>query len=220
MARERSGSSPDPQVPTSTDRRVDPRLSWVVAAAALSVLAVIAASFFPEKRLWGWNHLAFMPPTFRYAAYGLLLLTFIPPLARVLYGISLVASHKHAAVRPPVGIAVAVLVSVLSVGMFYKFQVATNLLGDGQLIAQSFVAAEEGHDSVIMRSAKAIVTEETIAPGTTLLYYGAVKTAASMKKPPVPALRVLNCILGGLFVLFVLLTARAKSLGDERACGW
>ncbi len=215
MVRERKGSSPDPQVSASTDRRVDPRLSWVVAAAALSVLAVIAASFFPDKRLWGWNHLAFLPSPFRHGAYALLVLAFVPPLARLLYRAALVASHQHAAARAPIGATITVIVALLSVGVFYKFHVATNLLGDGQLIAQSFKAAEEGHDSVIMRSAHAIVTEETIAPGTTLIYYAAVQTGEKMKKDPVVSMRVLNCILGGIFVLFVLLTARAQSLGDE-----
>lgn len=215
MTKERKGSSPDPQVPASADRRVDPRLSWVVAAAVSAAAVVTAAAFFPAFRLWGLNHLAFLEPQVKFGAIVLLWLPFVPFVARVLYRFALGASQQHASVRRPIGIAIAILLAVLSVGVFYKFHVATNLLGDGQLIAQSFEAAEEGHDSVIMRSAHAIVTEETIAPGTTLLYYAAVKTGARTKHPPVPAMRVLNCILGGLFVLLVLLSARAKSLGDE-----
>jgi hypothetical protein len=103
------------------------------------------------------------------------------------------------------------------IAVFWHFRVATNLLGDGQLIAQSFEAAEEGHNSVIMRSAHAIVTEETIAPGTTLLYYAAVKAnlRATKKDEPVRALRALNCLLGGVFVFLVLAAARAKLLGAE-----
>lgn len=215
MSPVRKGSSPDPQVSASVDRRVDPRLSWVVAAAALSAAIVIGASFFPELRLWGVNHLAYLPPAMRYAAIGVLVLAFVPLVARLLYRVALVASEKHAAASRALGLSVAAAVAIGSVAMFHHFRAATNLLGDGQLIAQSFEAAEEGHDGVIMRSAKAIVTEEAIAPGTTLLYYSAVKAAARAKKPPVPAMRLLNCILGGVFVFLLLWTARATSLGAE-----
>ncbi len=211
----RKGSSPDPQVPSADDRRVDPRLSWVVAAAAFSAAIVVAASFLPAARLWGVNQLAFMPPAFRYTAFAVLLLPFVPVLARMAYRVALAASGRHAKAPIAVGLTVAVLASAASIVAFHHFRVATNLLGDGQLIAQSFEAAEEGHQSVIMRSAKAIVTEESIAPGTTLLYYVAVQSAERAKKPPVPAMRWLNCILGGLFVFLLLWTARATSLGAE-----
>lgn len=190
-------------------------MSWVVAAAALSAAIVVVASFFPELRLWGVNHLAFLPRTFRHAAFAILVLSFVPWAARVVYGTALLAASKHATAPRPVGVAVAVVIALASVAAFYHFRVATNLLGDGQLIAQSFEAAEEGHDSVIMRSARAIVTEESIAPGSTLLYYSAVKAGARWKQQPVPSMRMLNCVLGGLFVFLVLMVARAKSLGAE-----
>ncbi len=215
MARARKGSSPDPPVSASVDRRDDPRLSWVVAAAAFSAAIVVVASFFPAARLWGINHLAFFPPTVRYTAMAILALAFVPALSRGMYGTALRASSLHADASRLVGIGLTLAIAIASFAAFYHFRVSTNLLGDGQLIAQSFEAAEEGHDAVIMRSAKAIVTEETIAPGSTLLYYSAVKTGARMKQPPVLAMRALNCILGGLFVFFVLWVARAKSLGAE-----
>ena len=72
MAKARKGPSPDPQASTTADRRVDPRLSWVVAAAAFSAAIVVAASFFPAARLWGVNQLAFLPPALRYAAFAIL----------------------------------------------------------------------------------------------------------------------------------------------------
>ncbi len=217
MSKARKGPSPDPPVSSSPDRRVDPRLSWVVAAAAFSALVFVAASFFPAARLWGVNQLAFLPPTSRYAAFALLALAFIPALARALYRAALGASEKHASVSKPVGLAITTVVALASIAGFWQFRVATNLLGDGQLIAQSFEAAEEGHNSVIMRSAHAIVTEETIAPGTTLLYYAAVKSAVRITKAdkPVRAMRALNCIMGGVFVFMLLTISRSKMLGAE-----
>jgi tetratricopeptide (TPR) repeat protein len=230
MTRVRKGTTPpDPPGPASpaqqstpaqaiNDRRVDPRLSWVVAAAAFSAAIVVVASFFPELRLWGVNHLAFWPRSLRHVAFAVLLLAFLPSVPRIVYRLALGASDRHAAAPRLVGISLAAVLAVASVAMFWHFRAATNLLGDGQLIAQSFEAAEEGHDSVIMRSAKAIVTEEVIAPGTTLLYHAAIKTAARVTKKadqPVRAMRVLNCVLGGVFVFILLGVARSRALGAE-----
>jgi hypothetical protein len=200
------------------DRRVDPRLTWVVAAAAFSAGIVIVASFFPELRLWGVNHLAYLPRTARHVAFAALLLAFLPSVAGVVYRLALGASARHASAPRAVAISVTAVLAVASVAMFWHFRAATNLLGDGQLIAQSFEAAQEGHDSVIMRSAKAIVTEEIIAPGTTLLYHAAIKTAERVTKKtdqPVRAMRVLNCVLGGVFVWLLLSVARLPALGAE-----
>jgi hypothetical protein len=54
-----------------------------------------------------------------------------------------------------------------------------------------------------MRSAKAIVNEEMIAPGATLTYYAAVKTGARWKKAPRDSMRALNCILGGCLIFLL-----------------
>lgn len=222
MTRARKGASPDPPVPSSPaqpaiDRRADPRLSWVVAAAAAAAAAVTAAAFFPAERLWGFNHLAFFPPIVCYAAVMSLALSFVPFIARFAYRAALRAAGAHAAASRSVGLTIAAVLAVASVAMFYQFRAATSLLGDGQLIENSFEAAEEGHESVIMRSAKAIVTEELIAPGTTLLYHAAIKTGARAFKTqgPAPAMRVLNCILGGVFVFLLLVVARSRALGAE-----
>jgi hypothetical protein len=200
---------------SSSEQRADSRLSWVVAAAAVSAVIVVATSFFPAARLWGVNHLAFVPPAVRIIATALLALAFLPALARPLSRIALAASERHAAASRGTGLTVAASIAIVSVALFFHFRAATNLLGDGQLITQSFEAAEEGHDQVIMRSAQAILTEEPIAPGTTLLYYSAVKTGARFKSPPVLSMRMLNCILGGVFVFTLLCVARSKMLTAE-----
>src|SRR5262245_54725010 len=130
MAKARKGPSPDPPTPPPTDRRVDPRLSWVVAAAAFSAAIVVVASFLPGIRLWGVNQLAFLPPALRYAAFAILALAFVPPLARAVYRFAMVASDKHASVSKPVGLTIAAVVAIASVGVMYHYRVATNLLGD------------------------------------------------------------------------------------------
>jgi hypothetical protein len=188
----------------------------LVAMAGLSAAIVGVASFFPATRLWGVNHLAFVPPAVRAAALGLLLLTFVPAVARPLYRGSLRSFERLASVRASTAWILAASVAIASVGGFWALRSSTLLLGDGQLLVRSFEAAEEGHEGVIMRSPKAIVTEERIAPGTTLLYYAATKVSTDkFKKTPLPGMKMLNCILGGLFMLMLVRIAAGRFAGAE-----
>lgn len=188
----------------------------MVTATALSVAIVIGSSFFPAVRLWGINHLAFIPATVRFILIGVLLAAFVPPVSRALYHGALAASDRIERMRRSSG-AVVVLVAfaIFSVGVFHACRSATLLLGDGQLITQSFEAAVEGHPNVIMRSAHAIVTEEHIAPGATLLYYGAIKLMAPFKRPPLTSMRLLNCVLGGIFIFVFMKAASSRVIGRE-----
>jgi hypothetical protein len=195
--------------PSSPPRPVRPRVEWLVAAAFLSALLVSVASFLPALRLWGLNHLAFVPAGARYAALVLLALSFLPVAAGPVYRLKVrmfdavgVSSNR------PLKLALVGMVAVASVAGFWSARSSTLLLGDGQLIVRSFEAAEEGYDRVIMRSAKAIMNEETIAPGSTLLYYGAIKAGSRSNKAPVVSMRALNCILGGILI-FLLGTVAA-----------
>jgi len=194
---------------------VDPRLRLLLAMAALAAALPVAASFFPGARLWGFNHLAFVHPALRWGAVAILALAFIPPLARWAW-LSLLrvgaraGSERNAWLTPA-------LVAAACVVVFHTFSSSTLLLGDGQLIVRSFEAAEEGHDQVVMRSPRAIVTEELIAPGTTLLYYAAANTATDrFKRTPLDGMRALNCILGGVFVFLLLRVATARTMTPEQ----
>jgi hypothetical protein len=129
---------------------------------------------------------------------------FVPAIARRLYVALLGVSNvlKHGGPRVDV---VLTVIAVASVVVFTGLRTSTNLLGDGQLIAQSYDAAWEGNDRVIMRSVEAIVLEEQIAPGATLMYYGAAKVITRFfDKGPVWGIRLFNCLLGALFVYIVL----------------
>jgi hypothetical protein len=184
--------------------------------AGLSAAIVAGASFLPAARLWGVNHLAFVPAPARAVALGLLLLTFVPTVARPLYRGALRLFERMAALRPSAAWVLAASVTIVLVPAFWGLRSSTLLLGDGQLLVRSFEAAEEGHESVIMRSPKAIVTEERIAPGSTLLYYAATKVSTDkFKKTPLHGMRALNCILGGLFVLMLVRTAAGRFAGPE-----
>ncbi len=208
-----SRPAPEPAAPVES---APERGALLVATTALSAALAIASSFFPATRLWGINHLAFLPPAIRLVLIALLALSFVPAVARACYRGALAASDGLAASRKSPGALVAFAAfAIFSISIFYSCRSATLLLGDGQLITQSFEAAEEGHKEVIMRSAHAIMTEETIAPGATLLYYGAIKVMAPFKRPPLTSMRILNCVLGGLFVFVFLLAASSRVLSRD-----
>jgi Tfp pilus assembly protein PilF len=186
----------------------------VLSLAAVFAL-ITAASFLPRAQLWGINHLAFYPLPARIAALALVAVAFVPPIARRLYAELLTLSKTLKNGGRGVDIALTVI-AVASVVMFMGLKVSTNLLGDGQLIAQSYDAAWEGNDSVIMRSTKAIVTEERIAPGATLLYYGTAKAVtAAFDKGPVWGIRLFTCMLGAFFVYILLSLLRGGPFSPE-----
>ncbi len=182
----------------------------------LAVYALIAAaSFLPHAQLWGVNHLAFYSLPIRIAVLLLLGVAFLPPVARTVHAALLRFSQ---ALKSGGRVVDALLpaVAVLSVFLFWTLRTSTNLLGDGQLIAQSFEAAAQGNDDVVMRSPKAIVLEEAIAPGGTLAYYGAARLGTFLfKKSPVWGIRFFNCLLGAVFVYLLLRIARRASLSSE-----
>jgi hypothetical protein len=205
--------SPPPQ----KDRLADDRAA--TAPLVLSLVAVFAliavASFLPRARLWGINHLAFYSLPVRVVVLALIAATFIPALARRLYAklIALSKTLKDGGHRVDIALTV---IAVASVVMFMGLKTSTNLLGDGQIIAQSYDAAWEGNETVIMRSTKAIIIEERIAPGATLLYYGAAKAVtAAFEKGPAWGIRLFVCMLGAFFVYILLSLARTGPFSPE-----
>jgi hypothetical protein len=205
VAKKKTSKTPPPT--PAADRPEDARppagghAVLVMVATLFSAALVAAAAFLPDVRLWSINHMAFLPLPVRVALLAVVALAFIPPVARWLYRAALAAAGRWAGLRQRNNaLTVLTTIALAATVAFYQLHTATNLLGDGQLIVQSFEAADEGHDQVIMRSAYAIVTEENIAPGATLLYYGAIKTLKPFKRTLLDSMRILNCVLGGLFV--------------------
>ncbi len=178
---------------------------WIpISVTVAGFIGISLSSFLPDSRLWGINHLAFHAVPVRVAALGLVALTFVPRIAgcvhrtllRVVSAISTARSRAGAFILPA---------SLLSLCLFVGLRASTLLLGDGQLIAQSFETAHEGGSVLVMRSAGAILTEERIAPGATLLYYAAGKVATGISGgSPVSGIRLVNCVLGAVlvFILF------------------
>lgn len=174
----------------STNRTLIPLYVTTLATGIL----VAVASFLPGVRLWGVNHLAFYSPAVRWAAVALIAASFVPPVARGIYSslLSLARTLKHGGQVVEIAL---VVIAVLSALVFARFSAATNLLGDGQLAADTIERAVESGDLA------GAVGDDRVEIGTNHLYYQAAKLAAGrFGRAAVDGIRFLNCILGTVFV--------------------
>lgn len=190
---------------------------WLLGAVSVTFVLAAVASFLPTARLWGLNHLLFFPVSARVAALAAVAVCFLPPVARAV--VAVVAGAAGLLSRRGRASAVVVVVALAATATFIAFHSATNLLGDGQLIAQSFEAAHEGNKIVVMRSIPAIFGEEHIAPGATLFYYWAVHVWEALGGKTVMGMRISNALLGGVLV-WLLLTVVRRVPASPTLRGW
>lgn len=184
----------------------------VMIALALASFALIAvATFLPNARLWGINHLSYFPSPLRLAFLGLVALCFLPAFARIL--VEGFLSIGQLLCRPRrQGVLLVLLLAVLSVAVFWGLRAGTSLLGDGHLLVRSYAAAQNGDRNLVISSTGSILHSERIAIGTSLLYLWSGKIAARFWGASwVDGMRFFNCLMGGIFVMVLLLVARSRS---------
>lgn len=207
-------TKPTPPQPESTERD---RSRLLPAALAVTFVIVAAAALVPaakEWRLWGINHLAFYDMPVRLVAVMVMALAFIPSVARAAWNglLKVPGALAQGGNRSTV---VMVLLAVGCVFLFYELQAATTLLGDGQLLTKSYEVGQQGHRTVVMRSVPAILRNELISPGQTLLYYGMVELGTGPFGATVAgALAVLPCLLGGIYIFLLLKLVRDAPVTD------
>lgn len=181
------------------------RLLGVVLPLLLFGLCVVA-SFFPEKRLWGINHLAFYSPLVRVVAFLAVASFFVPRIRRTVYRrLNLYATPLLGRLQ----LVHVVILSILALGLFVIFPSSTLLLGDGQYIASN-VEKAAGADS------KTFVTylkhPDRVYPATDLLYLIASRVASKLfDSSPLAGVRFLNALLGSALI-FLLITALRRSV--------
>jgi hypothetical protein len=104
------------------------------------------------------------------------------------------------------------VLALASVALFWFLRTGTALLGDGHLLVRSYTAAQNGDTTLIPASTENILHSERIAIGTALLYMWTGRLLHELTGMSwVNGWRLLNCVLGGVFV--VLLLAMARSPG-------
>ncbi|MGD9141705.1 MAG: tetratricopeptide repeat protein [bacterium] len=181
-----------------------------MAAMAITLVLVGAASFLPDKRLWGLNHLAFYPVYVRMIAIALAAAAFIPSVARCMTRVFEGAVDRLRDSSAPLK-AAAPLAALISFCAFWFLRSSTLLLGDARLVAGNFEHAFDPGYEVIVSSPRIILSHEPIAKGTALLYHYAARGAiAAFGAGAVDGIRLLNCALGAIFIYVLLRVALKK----------
>jgi hypothetical protein len=188
--------------------------SLCLTLIALFVLVAVA-SFFPAHRLWGFNHLAFYPLPVRLFALAIVAVAFHPAVSRLVhFGLARALSSIRASRKMQIGL--ILIVPLAAVAVFFLFQSATLLLGDGQLIANEFEHTLGERYTAFRFDFDTLVMEHRDAKGSTLLYYGAgFITSRFLGLSPVAGIRALNCVLGGLLILLLLLIILRARLSES-----
>ena len=180
---------------------------------ALAVL-VAAASLAPIPRLWGINHLAYFSVPMRLVALALVALSFMPPVAGKIHHWLMGCPAFPVAGRR--SLVVIILLSLLAVAGFGTFQSGSLLLGDGHMIGSTYDKALDGDTTMKTSSVAKILKNKHIEPGAAILYLlGARGITAVTGGTGTEAIRLFNCLLGGLFVLTLLMVVLRGGLPAE-----
>jgi hypothetical protein len=191
------------------------RIAWVLATIAATFALVAAAAFLPGARLWGVNHLAYYPVWARLFALAVVGVVFVPAVARRVHA-AFLAVVRFVGEGGSGAETILAVCAVGSVALFAGFPSATNLLGDGQLIANNFRLAAEGDADVVARSPASILAGEPVARGATLLYYASARLSTDvLHRAPVDGIRYINCLIGAAFVWLFLGFLRQRELSSD-----
>jgi len=202
--RSKKGSKKSAPETVTQKRVVNPATARAVLTAAVTVsgLCIAIAAFFPDVRLWGFNHLAFFPLPIRIIAIALMALAWIPPagawFARVVdIACGRLTSGGRAA---PIMSGMAALLSLV---VFYAFRASTRLLGDGELVMRYAELQLDKNLGAAGHMAD-IFGRETIAPGTSVLYLVAGQVASAAGALPLTGFVLLNAVLGAVYIFGVV----------------
>ena len=191
-------------------------LRLIIHGTLLLLFALIAAaSFLPDRRLWGINHLAFFPVHVRVIALLVMAVSFLPAAARSVHSF---LSGMIDRIRPRRTFFnwAAVIIAIISAAVFVRFRSSTLLLGDGQLIVRNYEYVSEGYSNVVMRDIRTILRDEDIARGASILYFLSVRVSETIfGGSPIDGIRIFNCILGGIFAFLFLSIVLRMELSTE-----
>jgi len=184
---------------------------WLALAVTFALF--VLASFLPERRLWGLNHLAFCPSHWRLIVLCLTAIVFVPPFATMVArgGIRI----AHAWLRSlEEGVNTLALTGVISFIVFAAFRSATKLLGDGYFVFNNYrETAVNGYD--LGQFISQVTVAEKIYPATELLNFAASWIAGWFGASPVGGVWILNCAIGALMVVTLLCVIRKLDWPDS-----
>lgn len=191
---------------------------WIVYVLLLLTLLLYAlASFLPKQRLWGVNHLAYYPIALRVVALAAMALSLVPRVSGALFAV-FDKCLEWVRRRRRIGVVLIIGLSLATVWLFYAMRSETLLLGDGEVVAGTMTTTYVGESHDVSTTLRGIAMNTPTAPGATMLFY-LVSIAGAAWADPVTIMRLLSCLLGGVFV-FVILRAAILADVSNVLSGW
>lgn len=206
-----SSTSTDLDRPGETETRDSPGWYWFLwLALAATFVFVAAASFAPDKRLWGLNHLAFYPARVRILALSVAALFFVPLLSRYVWeGLLRFFARVDRALRD--GTHYIALTGLAFFVLFAALRSSTLLLGDGRYIINNFQRASDLRLDVIDYFQK-VTLQERIYPATELLNFSFSRAASNIGAVShASGVWILSCLIGTAFVVATLLILKKST---------
>jgi hypothetical protein len=183
---------------------------WLSLAVTFALLA--AASFLPDKRLWGINHLAFHPSIVRFVVLCVTGLLLVPPLATATWrGVLWLLRPLFKGIEG--GANAIALSGVASFVIFAAFRSSTRLLGDGYFVVTNIQMAAE-NELGISDFFRQVTLQERIYPATEFLGFAASWIAGSFGASPAGGVWILNCAVGAGVVAGLLAVVRRNGWSD------
>lgn len=183
----------------SLERSPDRSLGSAYSILFVFFAFVVVASFLPNARLWGINHLAFYPLPVRLAALLVMFLLLLPRVSRAAYrwfdtGGTVLTGRRR--------LVLAAAFSLVSLVLFIAFSSATQLLGDGLYTTNNI---ERGARVDPETFVEVIKNPYPVYPGTEMVNLTVSRFAARvLQVPPLESVKILNALLGALLVFLVV----------------
>ncbi len=167
-------------------------------ARALSLLPAclaLGASFFPNERMWGINHLAFYPKPILFFAFAVIAVSYLPVTGRFVIRLSGRACNFTGGRKA----AAAVMLAAAAFLLFWAFDSSTLILGDGRYIANNI----ENALTTDFRTFLGYFTQvDRFYPGTEALYLSVSRIFSSaFGAGSLAGVKILSGVFGVLFVL-------------------
>lgn len=167
-------------------------------ARALSLFPAclaLGATFFPDERMWGINHLAFYPKPILFLALAVIAVSYLPVTGRFVIRLSGRACNFTGGKKA----AAAVMLAFAAFLLFWAFDSSTLILGDGRYIANNIENALKAD----FRTFLGYFTQvDRFYPGTEALYLSVSRIFSSaFGAGPLAGVKILSGVFGVLFVL-------------------
>ncbi len=179
------------------------------APGAVIVALGAGSAFFPEHRLWGINHLAFLPPWGRLVALLLMAVGMLPITGRLLSELSARAT-RWASRYPSTTRLFLILGAIAALAVFLGLSSSTLLLGDGTHIANSLRVV--GENKPLGYYLRQVPSVERVYPGTFALYTVIAWVAQRAGIDYLDGIRATVALIGVAFLYIPLIYLRRSRM--------